>query len=119
MSRGKTSVKIDVDALDLLGSESQRGTPERNLLMAILERAILDFVGNNLKEVEKAENWLFDFLNGNSFEEDSKSAPFSFSWICQQLDLNRTFVAETIKAMPKRGQNRVAPWYFMKNTATT
>ncbi|MCB0331232.1 MAG: hypothetical protein KDD70_16295 [Bdellovibrionales bacterium] len=118
------TVGFDVDALEIFGGESERGTPERNLLMAILERAILDFVGNDQKEVGQAEEWLFEDDKSANEDEvidaadfDSASygyTPFSFSWVCQQLDLDRSFVAETIKAMPKRGHRRVAPWYFMK-----
>ena len=37
--------------------------------------------------------------------------------VCQQLDLDKNFVAETVKAMPKRGSRRVAPWYFMKQAS--
>ena len=103
------AVSFDVDALDMFGAQSERGTPERNLLMAVLERAILDFVGNDQREVEEAEEWIFD-----EEETESDSTPFTFSWICQQLDLDRKFVAETVKGMPKRGAKRVAPWYFLK-----
>ena len=102
-------VSFDVDALDIFGGQSERGTPERNLLMAVLERAILDFVGNDQKEVNHAEQWLFE-----DEEKSNDQTPFSFAWVCQQLDLDRNFVAETVRAMPKRGTRRVAPWYFMK-----
>lgn len=102
-------INFDVDVLEVFGGNTQRGTPERNLLMAVLERAILDFVGNDQKEASHAEEWLF----GNE-AQDKLQAPFSFSWICQQLDLDETFISRTVKAMPKRGKRRVAPWYFMK-----
>ncbi len=87
---------------------NERGSPERLLLLAILERAILDFVGNDVREMEQATAWIFG-------EDEVLSAePFSFSWVCKELDLDAARVSAMIKAMPKRGSNRVAPWYFQK-----
>ena len=108
MSRHATNriTEIDADASGLIETPSMRGTPERNLLMAILERAILDFDGNDRKEVEAAHEWLFE-------KTDFAPAPaFSLPWICLQLDLELDKVRDTIKQMPKRGNRRVAPWYF-------
>ena len=107
--------KIQFDYNTILNSEAgERGSPERNMLMSLLERAILDYVGNNHKEVDSAESWLFEE------EEDSNSSlnpTFSFKWICFALDLDHKFVRETVKAMPKRGTHKVAPWYFNKTSA--
>ena len=99
---------VDTTAIDSFTEPSQRGTPERNLLMAILERAILDYVGNDQKELEQATQWIFSDL------DDEQATEFSFPWVCQQLDLDTANIANMIKAMPKRGSNRVAPWYFDK-----
>lgn len=105
MEHSTNIITVDVDALELFEKPNLKGTPERNLLMAILERAILDFVGNDQREVTAAEEWIFG-------EDDTEEDEFSFPWLCQQLDLDRSFVAETVRAMPKRGKRRVAPWYF-------
>ena len=105
-----TKSQIDIDAYDFYGPLNQRGTPERNMLMALLERAILDYVGNEKKEIEQAGEWIFN-------DDDDNEEPleeFSFNWVCQQLDLEPNKVAETIRLMPKRGNRRVAPWYFAK-----
>lgn len=102
--------KIQFDYNTVLNSEkSQQGSPERNMLMSLLERAILDYVGNNQKEVESAKSWIFDDENSESNQY------FSFKWICFTLDLDYQFVRNTIESMPKRGKNRVAPWYFDKS----
>jgi hypothetical protein len=79
-----------------------RGTPERNLMMAMLERAILDFVGTDRRESELASDWISD----TEFE-----APFSFAWICKELDLDPEKVSNDIKCLPKRTNHHVAPWY--------
>lgn len=92
--------------LDFFETPNHTGSPERRLLLAVLERAILDYVGNDRREVEEAEIWLF------GDREDSELVTFSFRWVCQQLDLDVKKIAATISAMPKRGSRRVAPWYF-------
>ena len=103
---------IDIDAFELFGitsSASTAGSPERQLLMAILERAVLDFVGNNVKEIEEAREWIFAELEETALDE------FSFAWVCQQLGIDPVQIARKVEAMPTRGQNRIAPWYFATN----
>ena len=110
--------KIDFMSLPLLESSNTlndepnfTGSPERMLLLAMLERAILDFVGNDRKEALAAEEWIFS-------DEDSPLAePFSFAWVCKELDLSPSSVAQMIKAMPKRGSQRIAPWYFTRKSS--
>ena len=87
---------------------NERGSPERLLLLAILERAILDYVGNDAKELDQATTWIF------GADDELSAEPFSFAWVCKELDLDPLRVAKMIEAMPKRGTNRVAPWYFQK-----
>jgi len=99
---------IDNEAYNLIDAPMLTGTPERRLLLAMIERAILDFVGNDAAEVEEAEGWIFGEL------DTAPLKPFTFPWVCQHLDLDVVSIAQTIKAMPRRGKNRVAPWYFNK-----
>lgn len=102
------TLAVETEPFPLLEAANETGSPERNLLMAVLERAMLDFVGNDPKEIDSVEEWIFSDLEDPAFE------PFSFSWICQQLDLEPTRIARIIRDMPKRGTNRIAPWYFNK-----
>jgi hypothetical protein len=99
---------IDDDAATLFDTPNMTGTPERRLLLAVLERAVLDYVGNDEREMEAAEAWLFEDLN------NQQSGEFSFTWICRELDLDVKKIAQKISEMPKRGSRRVAPWYFLK-----
>lgn len=103
---------IDRDYYQVFGLPNMTGSPERRLLLAILERAILDYVGNDPREVTEAEEWLFGHL------ESGRRHQFSFAWICEQLDLDTKKIAEKIKMMPRRGNRKVAPWYFNKTMAT-
>ena len=107
-----TVPQVDSTGTPLFHAPNQTGTPERRLLMAILERAILDFVGNNEREILEAEEWLFD-------TDASPDCSFSFEWLCQQLDLDSSSIAQQVRAMPKRGTRRVAPWYFTQQQDQT
>ena len=109
-SAGKLPIPvIDDDAYNLFDIPNLTGTAERNLLMAVLERAIRDFVGNSCEESESARKWLFDL------KDDAD--PFTFKWVCHQLDLQPIKVLTKIASMPKRGGHRTAPWYFTKSEA--
>ena len=99
---------IEDEAGAVFDIPNSTGTPERRLLTAILERAILDYVGNDEKEMKQAEVWIFGDL------DESESTEFSFPWLCRELDLDVKFISAKIKEMPKRGSNRIAPWYFAK-----
>ncbi|RIL07512.1 MAG: hypothetical protein DCC75_09965 [Proteobacteria bacterium] len=99
---------IDFEAYNLFDLPKTTGTPERRLLLAVLERAILDYVGNDAVECKAAEEWLFSESDEEEMDE------FTFLWVCQQLDLNAKQIAATIKRMPRRGKHKVAPWYFAK-----
>jgi hypothetical protein len=37
--------------------------------------------------------------------------------VCEQLDLDAPKIAEKIKSMPRRGNRKIAPWYFSKQIA--
>jgi hypothetical protein len=104
---------IDRDFQQVFGAPNMTGTPERRLLLAILERAILDFVGNDPREVQEAEDWLF-----NSPDAGIRSQ-FSFQWLCEQLDLDHAKIAKKIRSMPRRGNRKIAPWYFAKEELAT
>jgi hypothetical protein len=114
--KGTSIPTIDGDGFNLIEVPNETGTPERRLLLAILERAILDFVGNEETEVAESEVWLFGDLDAHyHFNGELPKQMFSFSWICDQLDLDTASIARKIKAMPKRGNHRIAPWHLMKS----
>lgn len=104
---------VDIDAHEVFGSPNLTGTPERNLLMATLERAILDYVGNQEAEATAAEEWIFADGGKGSYTNDL----FTFAWVCEHLDLEPERIAAIIHDMPKRGNRRVAPWYFKEGQA--
>jgi hypothetical protein len=101
----KISFHFDTDTDPTYSAPNHTGTPERNLILAMLERAILDSVGNDAKEAEDAEEWLFNL-------DDNEE--FSFNWVCEQLELDPKQISKTVSQMPKRGARKVAPWYFAR-----
>lgn len=111
MDTGISMGTLSIDAVGVFEDAHQGGAPERRLLLAILERAILDFVGNEAREVESASDWVFGDQHAGADEEPP--APFSFRWVCEGLDLDPQRVAAFVSALPKRGSRRIAPWYFM------
>ncbi len=108
-SEGTAFLRVDRECDDLLSQPNMTGSPERRLLLAILERAILDFVGNDQRELEQAEQWLF------AAERENRHEHFSFEWVCEQLDLDSHRISSKIRARPRRGNRKVAPWYFTKH----
>mgnify|MGYP000955136856 CR=1 FL=1 len=57
-------------------------SPEAELLLAILDRAVLDYYGNDETSEEEACDWLFGGSDPN--------VPFSLEWICDYLGLQST-----------------------------
>ena len=62
--------------------------PERELLVATLDRAVLDYYGTDLLLRAEAEDWLFG--------ESDPTEGFSFEWICDHLHLTSTALRKRI-----------------------
>lgn len=113
----RSLLQVDSEQSVLNYSQNETGTPERNLMLAVLERAILDYVGNDIKEREAAAFWLFDDSDDSKDENDDLSEfdvgeQYTMKWVCHFLDLEHKAVLKMVKAMPQRGEKRVAPWYW-------
>lgn len=81
MSTANASGKFSPEGEDD-GEASSPVKPERNLLAAVLARAICDAFGTAHCErhvVRSARQWLFGKL--------TPKKPFSFAWVCLYLDL--------------------------------
>lgn len=65
-------------------------TPERELLIAVLDRAVLDFCGREGELHEKAKEWIF------GQEESDFENSFSFHAICEYLGLSPSALREKI-----------------------
>lgn len=64
-------------------------SPERNLLVAILRRALFDYCNGSFTERTAAEEWLLD-------EDDQAS--FSFQWICTQLGIESASILRQLQS---------------------
>ena len=80
--------------------------PERNLLAAVLSRAICDAFGTAHCErhiVRSARRWIFSKL--------TPKEPFSFAWIALHLDLDPVELQNNLKSyeeFPEEIQDRLA-----------
>ena len=73
-------------------------TPERDLLIAVLDRAVLDYCGREGELHERAKEWIF-----GTQDEDNL---FSFDSICHYLSIN-----------PNALRNRVGTLNIPKNVS--
>jgi hypothetical protein len=79
--------------------------PERNLLAAVLARAICDAFGTAQCErhvVRSARQWLFGKL--------TPKKPFSFAWVCLHLDLDPISLQDCLRGYegnPEQLQERL------------
>lgn len=74
------------------GQQNKDIKPERNLLAAVLARAICDAFGSAQCDrhiVRSARQWLFGSL--------TPSKAFSFAWVAQHLDLEPAALQHTLK----------------------
>lgn len=106
------SVSSNDDELGIFDYPNLTGSPERRLILAVLERAMLDYVGNDEQEHQSAKSWLFS-------EPGFTSKEFSFPWVCEHLDLSPVDIQRKIMKMPRRGSQRLAPWYTSPSEYST
>ncbi|MCB0325180.1 MAG: hypothetical protein KDD69_16470 [Bdellovibrionales bacterium] len=64
--------------------------PERKLLLAVLKRAVLDFLSADQSTRAEASDWIF---------RDDGKQQFTISWICEQLELDRDQLLKQIKQL--------------------
>jgi hypothetical protein len=62
--------------------------PEKDLLIAVLDRAALDFHSNNPSLKEIAREWIFD---GKAVNHS-----FSYEWVCNHLNLESDLLRSKI-----------------------
>lgn len=72
--------------------ETSQELPEKRLLLAILRRALLDYLCEGSRIARSAQLWFFGDSNHRQQE-------FSFSWVCQQLDFDRERFLQEVRAM--------------------
>lgn len=71
---------------------------ERELLLAVLDRCVLDFHGTNKKLKIAAREWLFEEDTGDQQKE------FSFPWICEFLGVEKERLRQCIRELDLSGK---------------
>ncbi len=74
--------QIDEDFDAAIGLEPGVGSPEHQLLVAILDRASRDYLGGQPREKTDASKWLFETAKRRTL------APFSFEWTCEHVAIS-------------------------------
>ncbi len=82
-------------------------SPERELLVAVLQRAILDYVGSGRLLSTDAGDWLFD-------ESDHD---FSFAWVCGHLGLEPDAVRLNLRRLRLGTKKDKAPLRVLRRCA--
>lgn len=83
----------NVEEEEVVSSSKGGVKPERNLLAAVLARAICDAFGSAQCDrhiVRSARQWLFGAL--------SPTSSFSFAWVAQHLDLDPNQLQNTLRS---------------------
>ena len=82
-------------------------SPERELLIAALDRAVLDYFGAKGEIQLDADEWIFG-------DADASEA-FTFDWVCEHLGLSASAVRLRIRSHRKPGSNsQVYSWIRKK-----
>jgi hypothetical protein len=69
--------------------------PERDLIIGILSRALEDLNGNVTGVLPKEKSRIQ--LDAARWIRSNRRKPFSFLWICDQLDLNASGIRERLR----------------------
>lgn len=99
MSNSSSANKFTAEGFDDVEAHSPV-KPERNLLAAVLARAICDAFGTAHCErhiVRSARQWLFGKL--------TPKKPFSFAWVALHLDLEPLALQDTLRSYEKNPED--------------
>lgn len=88
------------------GEENSLRLPEHNLLIALLNRALLDYLGSSGEEHRHAADWLF--------AEDDSDDTFSYRWVCEHLGLEPDFLLGGVRVMREESNGKVKRWYLQR-----
>ncbi len=86
-------------------------TPERELLIAVLDRAVLDYCGREGELHEKAKEWLFGKDEGDDL--------FSFGSICHYLSIDPSALRNRINTLDIPKNVSQAHRWLRKKVQTT
>lgn len=102
-----------VDDLEaFIGGAGDERSPEERLLMAVVERAVRDYLGGSIEDQDCAEQWLFSECEENlNFD---LVEPFSFAWICHALSLDLGRVRSRIRNVFEMSRTGALPFYVDK-----
>lgn len=109
----RAKVRRKLNIIDYTPEFNEEPTPDRTLLCHVLHRAVLDAYGGKasyeswLQDQEErfkhdARKWLGLYDLDPELDEYEKLYPYTFSWICLQLDITDSFKADIRAALIKK-----------------
>ena len=93
---------------DLLPTLDPGASPEKRLLLAVLEQGIRDFLDKGKGYANQAKWWLFDDI-----EADFQN-PFTCAWICKELDIDIRSLRSRVEHFSENGVPKEMVWVFKK-----
>ena len=106
--RSESSDHSSVVSSEISSSPDDRLTPEKRLLLAVLEQAIRDVLDHDKPHGKQAERWFFEDWN------TEHSLPFSLSWICRHLDIDMTQTQKKVREFIEHGIPAGMAWAFRR-----
>ena len=88
------------------GEDNSYRLPEHNLLIALLNRALLDYLGSSGEVHHNAEEWLF--------ADDDSTDCFSYRWVCDHLGLEPDFLLGGVRIMRQESNGKIKRWYLQR-----
>lgn len=85
--------------------------PEERLVLAVLERAVRDFIGGSAADASDAREWLY------AAAASGEPEPYSFPWICEQLGLLPREVLTRLELALKQSKEGSLPFFLDKRFA--
>ena len=108
LSPFENSDTVIIIAPELFSPPDDKLTPEKRLLLAVLEQAIRDVLDRDKPYGKQAARWFFEDWGGDY------NLPFSLSWICRHLDVDMHLVQQRVQEFIEQGIPREMAWAFRR-----
>ena len=103
---GQSGISI-IDS-DVYSGLDNCSSPEKRLLLAVLEQGIRDFLDKGKPHSNQAKWWLFDDKDADFHN------PFTCAWICKELDIDINLLRERVLFFSENGVPQEIVWIFKK-----
>lgn len=107
-SSAESPGSISIVSVDYDSSSEDKCSPEKRLLLAVLEQAIRDCLEKDVAYAKQAQWWIFEDKDGDFHW------PFSFTWVCRYLDIDPEEVQSRVRYFLDHGVPQEIQWNFKR-----